>query len=367
MNRRSFLHTAAALGAPLVAAPLAAIPGAAAQAVRGPAGEDFSHSSESARRIERATAAAMAMQRRDWEQGIFAQALVEAGDRERVILLTKAAIVQRTPDGRLGVVVSGSPTDPAMGGPAYAQAANWTGDAEMRQAVDGMLDWIRNKAPRNSEGILYHTFRAPEMWSDGLNGAPPFLAAMGFHDEALAQIEGYRQRLWNREKKLLAHIWDDGKRQFADPNFWGGGNGWAAAGLARVIRSLPRDRGQDRDRLAAFAREIVDGCLQHRRPDGLFHNVVDQPATFVETNLAQMLAFAIYEGVAAAWLPAAYKSQADILRDAARAKMDAFGYVQGVCGAPNFDRLGTSTEGQSFCIMMEAAGVKAAQAHPVQG
>jgi hypothetical protein len=47
--------------------------------------------------------------------------------------------------------------------------------------------------------------------------------------------------------------------------------------------------------------------------------------------------------------------------------MDAFGYVQGVCGAPNFDRLGTSTEGQSFCIMMEAAGVKAAQAHPVQG
>src|ERR1039458_2103389 len=134
MNRRSFLHTAAALGAPFVAAPLAAIPGAAAQAVRGPAGEDSSHSSDSARRIERATAAAMAMQRRDWEQGIFAQALVEAGDRERVILLTKAAIVQRTPDGRLGVVVSGSPTDPAMGGPAYARAAEWTGDAQIHDA-----------------------------------------------------------------------------------------------------------------------------------------------------------------------------------------------------------------------------------------
>jgi hypothetical protein len=80
-----------------------------------------------------------------------------------------------------------------------------------------------------------------------------------------------------------------------------------------------------------------------------------------------MLAFAVYEGVAAAWLPAAYKAQADIMRDAARAKMDAFGYVQGVCGAPNFDLPGTSTEGQSFCIMMEAAGVKAAQAHPAQG
>jgi len=30
--------------------------------------------------------------------------------------------------------------------------------------------------------------------------------------------------------------------------------------------------------------------------------------------------------------------------------------VQGVCGAPNFDQPGTSTEGQSFSIMMEAAG-----------
>jgi hypothetical protein len=41
--------------------------------------------------------------------------------------------------------------------------------------------------------------------------------------------------------------------------------------------------------------------------------------------------------------------------------MDAFGYVQGVCGAPNFDRSGTSTEGQAFCILMEAAGSRAAR------
>jgi rhamnogalacturonyl hydrolase YesR len=336
------------------------ISGAVAEVVSGPGSEYFKSNrpSESARRIERATAAALAMQRRDWEQGILAQAFLEAGDRERVIQLTKAAIVQRTPDGRLGVVVSGGPTDPAMGGPAYAKAAEWTGDGQIREAVDGLLTWIRVKAPRNAEGVLYHVFGAPEMWSDGFNGAPPFLAALGFHDEALAQIEGYRQRLWNPEKKLLAHIWDDGKRQFKDGKFWGGGHGWAAAGLARVLRSLPPERGQDRKRLAAFAKEIVDGCLHHQRTDGLFHDVVDQPATFVETNLAQMLAYAVYEGVAGAWLPASYRAHADRMRAAARAKVDAFGYVQGVCGAPNFDRPGISTEGQAFCILMEEAGSK---------
>jgi rhamnogalacturonyl hydrolase YesR len=341
----------------VLAAPLAAFPGAVAQAVGGPASA-ASTKSESARRIEKATAAALAMQRRDWEQGILAQAMVEAGNRELAILLTRAAMVQQKPDGRLGVVVSGSPTDPSMGGCAYAKAAEWSGDAQMQQAVSGLLDWIRKGAPRNAEGILYHVFGAPEMWSDGFNCAPPFLAAMGFENEALAQIEGYRQRLWNPEKKLLAHIWDDGKRQFKDGNFWGGGNGWAAAGLARVLRSLPGERSQDRERLAAFAREIVDGCLQHQRPDGLFHDVVDQPATFVETNLAQMLAFAIYEGIAAGWLSLSYRQHADRMRAAARLKMDTDGYVQGACGAPSFNRPGISTEAQAFCILMEAAGSK---------
>jgi rhamnogalacturonyl hydrolase YesR len=202
------------------------------------------------------------------------------------------------------------------------------------------------------------------MWSDGFNGAPPFLAAMGYYDEALAQIEGYRKRLWNPERKLLAHIWDDGKRQFKDGNFWGGGNGWAAAGLARVIRIFPPARTENRERLALFVREIVDGCLQHQRADGLFYDVIDQPSTFVETNLAQMLAYAVYEGVASGWLPASYRAHADRMRAATRSKMDAYGYVQGACSAPNFDRPGTSTEAQAFCILMEAAGNRLEAAHP---
>jgi unsaturated rhamnogalacturonyl hydrolase len=350
VNRRSFLAASA-----LFSAPWMALPTSAAELPE-------SFATESSRQIEKATAAAMAMQRRDWEQGILAQAMLEAGERDRVLLLTKAAIVQQTADGRLGVVVSGSPTDPAMGGAAYAQAAEWTGDAAMRQAVDGLLTWIRFKAPRNAQGILYHAFDAPQMWSDGLNCAPPFLAAMGYCDEALRQIEGYRQRLWNPEKKLFAHIWDDEKRVFTDGNFWGGGNGWAAAGLARVIRNLPANRSQDRQRLAEDCRQIVDSCLRYQRPDGLFHDVIDKPETFVETNLAQMLAYAVFEGVTGGWLPRNYLESALHMRAAAREKMDAFGYVQGVCGAPNFNRAGVSAEGQAFCILMEAAGRKAEHA-----
>jgi rhamnogalacturonyl hydrolase YesR len=345
MNRRSFLSVATVVGAES----LASASSFAREATS-------SNKAESTRRIERATAAGLAMQRRDWEQGIFAQALMQSGQRERLIQLTKAAMVLQTPDGRMGVVGNGGPTDPAMGGAAYAQAAKWTGDAAMYEAVEHMLVWILDKAPRNADGILYHTFEAPQMWSDGINGAPPFLAAMGHYDEAILQIEGYRKLLFSPDKKLMAHIWDDSKHQLTDPAFWGGGNGWTAAGLARVIRSLPAESKNDRNHLVAFARDVIDGCLAHQRPDGLFHNVVDQPDTFVETNLAQMLAFAMYEGITDQWLPAGYRPHADRMRAAARAKMDPYGFVQDACGAPGFDRPGISTEAQAFCILMEAAG-----------
>jgi unsaturated rhamnogalacturonyl hydrolase len=309
-------------------------------------------------RINKAAAAGLAMERRDWEQGTLAQAFLEAGQIDQVLRLTKAAIVLRAPDGRLAVVVEGGPTDPAMGGAAYWHAAQITHDPEIQQAVDGLLEWILHKAPRAPDGTLYHVFDHLQVWSDGFNGAPPFLAATGHCEEALRQIEGFRKRLWDPQKKLLAHIWDDSPNAKNTKEFWGGGNGWAAAGLARVIRSLNPDRQDDRRSLAAFAKDIIDGCLAYQRPDGLFHDVIDQPDTFVETNLAQMLAFAIYTGICDQWLPAQYRAHADRMRDATRNKMDRYGYVQGACGAPNFDRPGTSTEAQAFAMMMEAAAAR---------
>jgi len=343
MNRRELFRNAAVAGAGM------ALPQFASATKSSP---------ESLTRIKRAAAAGLAMQRRDWEQGTLAQAFLEAGDDETVVQLTKAAIVQRAPDGRLGVVDKGGPTDPAMGGEAYWHAAQVTGDSAIRDAVLGMLDFILHKAPRASDGTLYHIFEGPQVWSDGYFSAPCFLAAMGRYDEALFQIEGYRKRLWDPEKKLLSHIWDDGKPAENRKEFWGGGNGWAAAGLARVIRVLPASPKDDRQRLVAFATDLIDGCLAYQRPDGLFHDMVDRPETFLETNLAQMLAFAIYTGIEGGWLAQSYRAAADRMRTGARAQMDRFGYVQHVCGAPNFESSGTSTEAQAFAIMMESAGEK---------
>jgi unsaturated rhamnogalacturonyl hydrolase len=221
--------------------------------------------------------------------------------------------------------------------------------------VDRMLDWLLHRAPRTVDGTLHHLTTRPEVWIDSMYMAPPFLAAAGHPHEAVRQIEGMRRLLWLPDKQLYAHQWDDGVQRFVRADCWGVGNGWAAAGITRVLRALPDEMANEKARLQGYIREVVEGCLAHQRPDGLFHDIVDDPATFVETNLTQMLAYTIYRGVAGGWLDAAYLAPADLMRQAAHAKVDACGLVQGVCSAPRFDRPGTAPEGQAFFLLMEAA------------
>jgi rhamnogalacturonyl hydrolase YesR len=306
--------------------------------------------------LEKVVRAMLSMQRAAWEQGVAAQAFLERGDLETVVLFAREAASRQSDDGRLANV--GEPdnvTDPAANGEPVLRAARHTGDAELERAAARMLEYLLKRAPRCADGTLYHLNTRPELWIDSLYMAPPFLAVAGRADEALRQVEGLRRRLWNADSKLFSHMWDERRQAFVRQAFWGVGNGWAAAGMVRVRAALPDSMTNERARLAGYVREVVDGCLAHRRGDGLFHDVLNDPSTFVETNLAQMLAYSIFRGVREGWLDRSYLNAGEGLRAAALAKIDAEGFVRGVCGSPSFDRPGTATEGQAFCLLMEAA------------
>lgn len=88
--------------------------------------------------------------------------------------------------------------------------------------------------------------------------------------------------------------------------------------------------------IASFVKELIDGCLKYQRQDGLFHDILDDPATFVETNTAQMLAYSIFRGVKGGWLDDSYLQSAKKMRDAAYRKIDEFGLVQGVLRCAKF-------------------------------
>lgn len=312
--------------------------------------------SGSATLVDKVKASMLAMQREAWEQGVAMQALLEWGDREAVLRLAHGALLRTYEDGRLGMVSDNhGVTDPAANGEGVLFAARETGDPRYADGAARMLRYLLKTAPRTADGTLHHIDHKPQVWVDSVYMAPPFLAVAGEPAEAVRQVEGYRRILWDGKARLFSHIWDDGKKAFERRAHWGVGNGWAAAGMARVVAALPESMRAERRRLVGYVREVLDGCLKHRRTDGLFHDVVDDPGTFVETNLGQMLSYTVFRGVKGGWLPKSYLAEAAVMRGAAGAKVDALGHVRDVCGSPTFEKPGTATEGQAFFILMEAA------------
>jgi unsaturated rhamnogalacturonyl hydrolase len=300
--------------------------------------------------------ALLSMQRYSWEQGVAAQAFLESGDTEMVVLFAKEAVSRQLADGRTAVIGGLSAvTDPAAIGEALLAAARTASDSSLKEAADRLLDWLLNKAPRNRDGVLYHLHDRPQVWVDSFYMSPPFLSAAGFHAEAFQQLTGLRTILLDPETKLFSHMWDDGLRAFARKAHWGVGNGWALSGMTRVIRTLPAGMPRERQTLIGWVREGVEACLPYMTNDGRFHDVIDDSSTFVETNLSQMLSYVLFRGMAGGWLAKSFRDAAEAMRKAAHARVDGFGLVQGVCGSPHFDRPGTAAEGQAFFLLMEAA------------
>jgi rhamnogalacturonyl hydrolase YesR len=354
--RRQFLRTAALAGGALGLTAFAAGRDERA-ASTGPAVTSAAILAPDAdtARVEMVKRALLAMQRRAWEQGTASQALLELGEAELVVLMARDAVVNQLKDGRLGVNEGNFPVcDPCANGEPVLFAAKRTGDPFFQRAADRMLEFVLHKAPRNRDGIIYHNMNENQVWVDAIYMLPPYLAVAGQPAEAFKQVAGYRRILQDPAKMLYSHIWDDDLQEFRRKALWATGNGWAMAGMTRLVRTFPASMAAEKAQLASWIRELVEAALPYRRPDGLFHDVLDEPNTFVETNFAQMLAYTLYRGVAGGWLPGAYRETADSLRSAAISKIDAYGLVQGVCGAPRFEKAGTSTEGQSFFLLMES-------------
>ncbi len=304
---------------------------------------------------DRVKRALLAMQRYNWEQGVTAQAFLEAGDTDVAIALAIEGANRQHADGRCcHIGDSTAVTDPCAIGEALIFACEQTGDPFLCAARDRLLRWAMVDAPRSPRGVVYHFLQGQLIWVDSMYMLPPFLARAGHVDEAMRQLDGYWDALYLPEKGLLAHQWSDAEKRFIRKDAWAVGNGWAMAGMARVIALMPEGH-PGRKRLIDRVKALIDAVLPYQRADGAFHDVIDDPATFREVNFAQMLAYTIYRGVKAGWLDAALLPFAEKARSAALGEVDAFGLVRNVCGAPFFDRPGVAPEGQAFHLLMEAA------------
>ena len=307
--------------------------------------------------------AMLAMQRHPWEQGTCAQALYEADLPEYWLPMAHEAAVRRSRDGRLAMLGGGAAvSDPASAGEVCLRAAEQTGDPLCRAGADGMLDYLLHRAPRTPEGIICHNeishepgFTPFQLWIDGAYMVPPFLAVMGCLDEAARQLQGYADALLDPETGVFFHIYDAGGKRFVRRRRWATGNGWALMGIARVAdAAAAAGRADLRDTFNALGRRVLDAMLRCQLPDGRFHDILDDSASFVDGTSAMMVSAVIFRRVLGGTLPEAYAERAELAYRTVLARMDAIGLIHEVAGCPDFAHEGTSAEAQAAFLMADA-------------
>lgn len=115
------------------------------------------------------------------------------------------------------------------------------------------------------------------------------------------------------------------------PFFWGRGNGWVAAGMAELLRSLPENDSRYPRILAAY-RKMMSTLLKYQAKDGMWRQLIDHQEAWDESSSTAMFTFAMITGVKNHWLKHnGYASAARRGWLALVANLDSNGDLKNVC------------------------------------
>jgi unsaturated rhamnogalacturonyl hydrolase len=115
------------------------------------------------------------------------------------------------------------------------------------------------------------------------------------------------------------------------PFFWGRGNGWVAAGMAELLRSLPANHPL-RARIMRAYLATMKTLLALQGADGMWRQLLDHPEAWPESSSTGMFTFAMITGVKNGWLDR--KTYGRAARNgwlALVANLDAHGDIRNVC------------------------------------
>ena len=179
-----------------------------------------------------------------------------------------------------------------------------TGDASFLNAARALAQ-LNAGFPANESGARYHRGDTPgwrhQIWVDCMDIDGPFLAALAaetgeekYATQAVTELLGYARTL-QTEGGLLYHGFerDSGR----NGTLWARGNGWALMGLVDTLLQLPRTQ-PDWAELHQRLNALTTALAAHQDASGLWHTIVDDRSTYLESTMAAMAAYALHEAFA---------------------------------------------------------------------
>jgi unsaturated rhamnogalacturonyl hydrolase len=212
------------------------------------------------------------------------------------------------------------------------------GSNTLRPWIDNFANWVSTQQFRLADGTFARsTPMQNSVWLDDLYMSVPCLAQMGaltgdrrYLDDAAKQIIQFHSKMFIAQNGLFMHGWI--QEMSPHPAFhWGRANGWAIMAMAELLTELPSNHPHRAQVLAIF-RAHAEGLRRVQAPSGLWHQLLNRPASYEETSASAMFVFAMARGIRYGWLSNA-TFRPVVMRgwNGLTTKVNATGQVEGTC------------------------------------
>jgi rhamnogalacturonyl hydrolase YesR len=210
------------------------------------------------------------------------------------------------------------------------------GSERYLSAAVSLAEDVGRRAPRSADGAIYMHPLAPQAFVDSVYFVVPGWLSLAevtgedwFREEAVVQLEAHLDKLRD-DSGLFFHAWDERAGQ-RSPCLWARGNGWMAMTLAAICEARP-ESDPLRARAISLLQTQVAALVPLQDESGLWHTVLDDPSTYLESSAAAAFALAIARGVRCGVLSPELRPVAARGWDAVQGYVSPAGEFTGVSG-----------------------------------
>jgi unsaturated rhamnogalacturonyl hydrolase len=212
----------------------------------------------------------------------------------------------------------------------FAELAARTSDPRYLKLVRRVADLGFTATGEMKESMPFH-----DEMSDSVFMATPIVAKAGaltgeskYFDMAARHV-AFMQKLVLRPDGLYRH-------SPLTEAAWGRGNAFPALGLALTLDSFPKTHPEYEHLLQAFRQHMARLAEFQSESDGMWHEVIDEPASYAEFSATAMIATAMAMGVRNGWLDRrTYQPLVDNAWRGVVMRIGAKGALMDVCESTN--------------------------------
>ena len=186
-----------------------------------------------------------------------------------------------------------------------------TGDEKYLKAIEFTMDFLRKQPRCKCENFIHKDIYPNQIWLDGLYMAQPFYMEYetkydkkGQYKDIVKQFENVQKYLYNEEKGLCYHAYDETKTQFwadkdtgCSPNFWLRSMGWYMMALVDVLDKMSFEIYEQYRKIQDIFKLMHKGIMQYQdKETKLFRQIIDRDdieVNYIETSGSAMVAYAI--------------------------------------------------------------------------